>query len=234
MLEKIAKHVGLGKVKDSIRKVKIYQETSANLQDVWLSPTTQLSQQQGGPTFNFIFEKYQNGQSGRPKILSKDPPTLSDLKESAARIEAALSTASAELDVDGLDDEIFDEGDETKANAAATMSKMLDGFSDGAFQEKQGKKRRGAGGASAVSTKAPAPTDDAELASAASSKRKLAGQDVSELDPEMRKVAVAHTQDKPNTSIRSLQMLRVHLFYSPNPDHKKGHALPAAAWIQIL
>ena len=59
-------------------------------------------------------------------------------------------------------------------------------------------------------------------------------QEVEKLDPEMRKVAIAHVSihNKKNASVKSLQDLRIENFTAEKTDHLKGHAVAGGRGFQ--
>ena len=75
--------------------------------------------------------------------------------------------------------------------------------------------------------------DVTENCSDAGSKASKTGDKFGELDPEMRKVALAHQAEvlkasggkNKNISVKALALLRVSTFLSANADHDQGHAL---------
>ncbi|CAE7809453.1 unnamed protein product [Symbiodinium microadriaticum] len=224
-----------------LRRCKVYFSRHCSHAENWLTPETQLIKGQGVNVFDYVFNsKYSNTRPA--KVATQNVQTFSHWEEVAQKLENAMASALAQAKEQrsGLEAAEVPVDEEAVQQSRQAMEAM-EGFGDGFELEAAAKRKRrkldnkaAAAAASAqaaagsnsrggsklppqMPTPAAAITDeDADMKSVSqrSGTKKDQEQEalLRSLDPDMRKVALAHLSGKVTSSAKSLIHLNVKTF----------------------
>ena len=239
-----------------LRRCKVYFSRHCSHAENWLTPETQLIKGQGVNVFDYVFNsKYSNTRPA--KVATQNVQTFSHWEEVAQKLENAMASALAQAKEQrsGLEAAEVPVDEEAVQQSRQAMEAM-EGFGDGFELEAAAKRKRrkldnkaAAAAASAqaaagsnsrggsklppqMPTPAAAITDeDADMKSVSqrSGTKKDQEQEalLRSLDPDMRKVALAHLSGKVTSSAKSLIHLNVKTFLDKDGPHLKAHTLPS-------
>ena len=237
-------------MKDTIKKVKLFQTTTVAQNKLWLTPSTQLSKSQPKAVMAHLASKYQ---AQRPKgaLQPQELKTLEELQQLAALVEsqrlellqkdamdptAALESVdgpvkTGDFMIDGLQDEDDDAGAAKKTKKARVQRAAK---TTAPPSESARPKIPSAAAILDAASSGVAPDNLSEAPSGSSKKKRKVDAELDSMDPEMREVAILHMSGTATGSAKSLAKLRIELFVQPGTDHDRGHTLVAASRLRVV